>query len=541
MRRLAAIVVGLAPSVAWAVPGPDSVAIVANANVEGSVRLAERYRAARGVPRDRVCALDLAETHTIPLADFREDLEAPLLACLGDTWADIDTIVLVRGVPQRVTLPGGRASLAAVLAVSGSKTSTGADFIGQPPGMQVSCGGNPCLSGAWANPYRGGPFEPGFTETRQGVAWSLRLVTALDGRSDADVERLIASATTADALGGADGEFMLMDGADNARGVLDREYAAVVAALNARGFDDVSRPAFSRDETGHDLAAFFVGTAALDTTIEGNTFRPGAIVDNLTSLGAVPPNFAAPEDERQVSIARWVARGVAGVHGATDEPLNNCFPSRQLLVDYVDGYTLAEAYLGRMPFVYWRNLVLGDPMTAPYAERPVVEFVAIEDGATVTGAVELGVVVTPAPGAPVESLTLYVNGARVERTNEAFIARCQTWDAEGETHLLAVAQNVDAPRTKGWASITIDVTAGREDCTSTPDAGVVDAGSARDGGAAEPTRDAGPAEAPPPLEEAGCACSSAEGESGGVGVLVAALAFVVGGRRRRRSVGARSK
>lgn len=534
MRRLAAIAFLLGPAVAQAVPGPDSVVIVANANVEGSVRLAERYRAARGIPPSRVCALALPETHTIDLATFRADLEAPLIACLGEAWEDVDTVVLVRGVPQRVTLPGGRASLAAVLGVSGSRTSTGADFVGAEPGTQVSCGGTPCLSGAWTNPYRDGPFEPGFSATRQGVEWRLRLVTALDARTDDDVERLIASATTADALGGADGEFMLMDGADPARGALDREYAAVVSALNARGFTDVSRPEFSRDETGHDLAAFLVGTARLDTTIEGNTYRPGAIVDNLTSLGAVPPNFGAPEDEAQVSIARWVAQGVAGVHGTTDEPLNNSFPSRHLLVDYVDGYTLAESYLRRMPFVYWRNLVLGDPLTAPYASRPTVEFLEIADGDAIVGAKQMGVVVNPATGERVDALTLYVNGVEVERTTEAYIVRCQPWDTPGETHLLAVAQNADAPRSKGWAAITVDVTLGSEECApEVPDAGFVDSGVERDGGAS--VRDGGVVDvAPTPMSEGGCACSAGRSSRrGGLWLLV--IAGVLCRRTRNRS------
>ncbi|MFK7989303.1 MAG: hypothetical protein AB8I08_25015 [Sandaracinaceae bacterium] len=92
---------------------------------------------------------------------------------------------------------------------------------------------------------------------------------------------------------------------------------------------------------------------------------------NLTSFGARPINFRET-GESQVSIARWVTAGVAGVHGTVAEPLNNCFPDRELLVRYVDGSTLAEAFHLTMPFVYWRNLVLGDPMAAPFAERPTL-------------------------------------------------------------------------------------------------------------------------------------------------------------------------
>ncbi|MEQ8275790.1 MAG: TIGR03790 family protein [Deltaproteobacteria bacterium] len=529
MRRLIAIVVGLAPSAAWAVPGPDSVAVVANVNDDASVRLAERYRAARDIPREHVCLLDLPTQATIDVAVFRDALEAPLVACLGEAWDRIEAVVLVRGVPQRVNLQGGVASLAAVLGVSGSRTSTGADFVGQPAGVRVMCGNTPCYSATWRNPYRDGPFEPGFVATGQNVEWSLRLVTALDARTERDVERLIASATTAEALGGADGTFMLMDGADNARGVLDREYDAVMAALDARGFTDVSRPAFSRDETGHTLAAFFVGTARLDTTIEGNTFRPGAIVDNLTSLGAVPANFGAPEDEAQVSIARWVEQGVAGAHGAVAEPLNNCFPSRHLLVDYVDGYTLAEAYLKRMPFVYWRNLVLGDPMAAPYADRPTVELIGVADGDVIDGAVEIGVV-GDAEGERFD-LTLLVNGRVVEQSADGVILRCHAWAADGETQILAVAQRREGARSKGWTAVTVDVTRGREDCTMpAPDAGVVDAGTL-DAGV---VRDGGTVTAPDEVElDEGCACAT-HGRRRSPGLVVGLVLCALWCARRRR-------
>ena len=96
-------------------------------------------------------------------------------------------------------------------------TSTGAPILGQPPGVVANCG-SPCLAATWPNPFRTGTFSPGYSRSVNGVSYRPLLVTMIHGRSAEEAAKLIASATTADALGGARGTFMFMDGADPARG-----------------------------------------------------------------------------------------------------------------------------------------------------------------------------------------------------------------------------------------------------------------------------------------------------------------------------------
>lgn len=538
MRRLAlASALTLAPALAHAVPGPDSVAVVANGNVPQSVALARLYIEQRDVPERQLCLLDLPEAETIDLAEYRARFDGPFFACLEDRGVleRIEAVVLARGVPLRVTVPAGsgaqRASLAATLGMGRSVTSTGAPFLGSAPGQRTDCGGSPCLAAYWSNPFRSGPFDPGWEAESQGILHRPLLVTMLHGRSYLDAARLVASATAAEALGGASGEFLLMDGADRARGVLDFFYAEVLAGLEARGFTDVSREAFDRDLTGRTLAAFFVGTAGLGETIEGNTFLPGAIVDNLTSFGAVPENFRASGEERQVSIARWVAKGVAGVHGTTDEPLNNCFPNRRLLLDYVDGYTLAEAYFHHLPFVNWRNLVLGDPTLAPYARRPDVEVQGILPDEVVEGSAE--VTVSASAEGALERLSLYVDGVRVAESAGEPLDLCVAVP-EGRVQVLAVAQRAadgspgSAPRPKGWTAFFVEGRPGPDDCMpEPPDAGVLDAAAAPD---ADSAPDAGTMpDAGASLDEEG-GCQSVPGPTAGLWALIG----LVGLRERRR-------
>src|SRR6478735_1230763 len=106
-RALGALaVLLLLPSVAYAVPGPDSVAVLANADVPGSVALAMRYAEARDVPDAQVCVLSMPTADTITLAEYQSTILDPLRTCLGPTVeARIEAVVVMRGVPLRVTIP----------------------------------------------------------------------------------------------------------------------------------------------------------------------------------------------------------------------------------------------------------------------------------------------------------------------------------------------------------------------------------------------------------------------------------------------------
>jgi len=485
MRRGWIAITLLTPGAAFAVPGPDSTAIVANANVRESVELAERYRKARAIPERHLCALALPTGSTIDFATYESAFFEPLESCLSDAGVldRIEALVLAKGLPLRVAIPTGdrnrRASLAAVASVWKTEDRSGRRLAGTAPGIEADCGGTPCYAAFYPNPFTQGLFEAGWARSQSGQIWRPLLVTALEGRSYADAARLVASATTAEARGGAPGDFVFMEARDGARGRLDVEFDAVVEALDDRGFSARIVP-FQEDLREKTLASFFVGTARLGDTIEGNTYLAGALVDNLTSFGAVPENFA-PEGERQVSVARWVAQGVAGVHGTTDEPLNNCFPSRRLILDYVDGGTLGEAYFRRMPFAYWRNLVLGDPMAAPYAVRPAVRIDGVDRGETVDGAREITVRAIDPLGRGIESIAVFVDGVEIATAGPGdTLSACLVPPAGDDVQLLAVAQVADdgSPagfhQPKGWAVRRFTGVPGATRCAS-PDAGVPDA------------------------------------------------------------------
>jgi hypothetical protein len=519
--RVVSVMIGLVLALGLiAVPGPDSTAIAANVNDPESVALAEAYRSARDIPRAQMCLLDLPAEIDLTLADYRALFLDPFVACLGAAIDRIEAVVLIRGVPLRVAIPidgsrSERVSLAAALAVWRSTTAADTPVLGEPPGNDADCGGTPCYAARWQNVYRRGAFRAGYAgDDRDGNHHRPLLVTMLHGRSYEDAARLYVSALDAETSTAARGSFVFMEGADPARGALDFQFDRVISGLAMRGFDDAMRIPFDRDRTGLTMAAFFVGTAGIGTTIEANTFLPGSLVDNLTSYGAVPENFAE-SGEMQVSIARFVARGVAGAHGTTDEPLNNCFPARDLLLDYVDGFTLGEAYFSSMPFVYWRNLVLGDVMAAPYAVRPVVEIDAAEDGHVIVTAID------PLDRG-IASLALYVDGASVAASARDVLEADLVLPIDRQVELLAVAQaRGNGAQSKGWRMILA-----RGGVPGPPDAGILDSGNPDTGRLDSGIPDSGSIDQGVAIvapEPGGCDCTTAS--RGEVSLLV--LIFVV--------------
>lgn len=499
-----AVLIVAGPAAALAIPGPATTAVIANRNLPESVALARQYVDARSIPERQLCLLDLPNEETVSFQVYLDRLDGPFDTCLSDARVDarIEAVVLMRGVPLRVTVPARldqgaqRASVAALLQSSRATllSDGSARLIDSfSPGQAAMCGPSPCTVARWENAYRSGRFERGWNGQRSGIRQRPWLVTMLHGRSYADAARLIASATQAESstVAKANARFLLMAGADPARGALDPGYFTVAANLESLGFG-VERVDFNANRTGETLAGFVTGAARLDTTIEGNNYLPGALVDNLTSFGAVPENFRVTGEERQVSIARWVAKGVAGAHGTTDEPLNNSFPFRQFLVDWAAGWTLAEAYHRNLPFIYWRNLVLGDAMAAAWAERPSVALQEVIPGQAVAGSTFLSVVAEPQ--AEVTSVVLYVDGLEVERAAGGALARtCIPVPEKASVQLLAVAQtraSGSVAAAKGWTAVTVEGRPGPSDCTPPADAGVAPDGRLSD--ASGPPDMAGP-------------------------------------------------
>ena len=383
------------------------VLVIASDARADNLELMAAYMAARGVPADRGCVLsglpdataDVA-SRTMGAHDYERLILDPVQACLAeaDDPVSIDFLVLLRGAPHHVTGDGWQASVEALLTV-GATTLDDAPLWRRAPAPEVAQ--RPILLNpryeAFA-PYelvaqlRRGPLPPRPTYAalaeagpgevlvvteagveRQGpVVWDLRPTYRLDGGDDLTTQALIDRSVQSDGTAPA-GVWLCMEGADPARGVRDRECDRALDLLEEMDMD-VARPPWTPDlalPADEPVIAYFTGAADLRGAIDGLTYRPGALTDNVTSFGAVPGNWSYDADgESQTSIVRFLTAGASATHGTSAEPLNGAFASAAVLVLYAQGYTLGEAYALSLPYLRWMNVPVGDPLMAPYLPVP---------------------------------------------------------------------------------------------------------------------------------------------------------------------------
>ncbi|MCB9758275.1 MAG: TIGR03790 family protein [Alphaproteobacteria bacterium] len=537
--------------------GPANVLVVYNADDADATDVALHYRDARSIPAGQLCPLtgiDPADD-AISAEDYALLVLDPVEGCLEGLPQpdDVDYLVLVRGLPYRVDITGGYSvSLDMALQVYRASPVIGS---GQLAGSrQANSSGtwyasidNPVLIASvgyeedfdLSNAYMGWYVAASavsrmtrlpdtFSRADAGIAsgysfdGNLFVVGRLDGFDYEDARALVDRAVAADGSYPT-GTLLCMESADGARGARDPECELTTRLLADAGFDAEWLSPHDSALSGRTLAAYYTGAASIRDAIAGNTYAPGAMVDNLTSYGAVPQNFrcseggeTCPASESQTSIARWVRAGATGVHGTVAEPLNNVFPNASALLLYTFGYNMGESWLFSTRFLYWQSTWLGDPLTTPWATRPTVSVpeVEIPEGEPL--------IVEAAHPDGIAELRLYVDGVRVEVASgdrmEAALGR-----VEGEVlEVLAVAVAEDvpvaregwpagevspAPAVQGWTTATVTVGPPLPQDTGTLD----DTG----GGTPPPTK--------------GCACGGAPGG----GAWPALLPLLVLGLRRR--------
>jgi uncharacterized protein (TIGR03790 family) len=94
-------------------------------------------------------------------------------------------------------------------------------------------------------------------------------------------------------------------------------------------------------------------------------FRPGSIAETAVSTSARTFRFT---DKGQSLIADLIAQGATGVKGYVSEPYTAALCRAEVMFDcYTRGRTIAESLWAASPFIMWKDLVVGDPLCAPFA------------------------------------------------------------------------------------------------------------------------------------------------------------------------------
>lgn len=316
---------------------PATVLVVANANNARSIALADYYMWKRAVPPQNKLLLncDAADNaDTCSLAFYNSNISAPIYAKIA-TLPRIDYIVLCRNLPVKITDTAG--SVDSALA---AKRTAKRD-----------------------NPYYGG------TSPFSSAATGVYLVTRLDGWSWGDAFGLVDRGQTH----GGSGPFAFdMDPGKTAsfsykfyNNLMSTANSAVAALGLPTVFDNTSTFIRPNVPLGGYISWGSNDSHYSATAYTGLVFAPGAIVETLVSTSA--SNVRYPGGG-QSQISTLVRGGVTGIKGYVAEPMVDATARPQILfVRYAQGANLAESFYAASPYMAWKDVVLGDPLCAPYA------------------------------------------------------------------------------------------------------------------------------------------------------------------------------
>lgn len=342
MLALLALVLLVTPS--WAVK-PEQIVIIINEEVPESKQVGEYYAAKRKIPAKNICRVKCGTKEIIDTYEYRRLIEKPVKQFLEKTGLNktAEYLVLAKGMPLR--LGEGRSVDGMLMCMD-----IGLDVLGTKSGV--------------SNPY----FNKKESFSRK--KFGFYLATRLDGYTAADAKALVDRSLAAKPEKG----LFLFDGSPGRQSggykLMSLHMSEAHDLILRKGYVSI-----------HDSSAEFIGGkpglmgyfswGSNDKSFDrakykSNKFLPGAIAETPVSTSA---RTFKRTDEGQSLIADLIESGVTGVKGYVAEPTLAAVADPRVMFDrYLSGYNLAESFYMASRWILWRDIVIGDPMCAPYAK-----------------------------------------------------------------------------------------------------------------------------------------------------------------------------
>lgn len=324
------------------------VLVVYNAESRDGSELADYYADKRHIPSRNLLRIDCPDAEDVSEETFEDSILGPIQSTLRSN-PEIDFVVLTKGVPIRLKV-ANQYSVDAWIAA------------GTLPITAIDKPGETALAKS-RNPYFGS------RERFSSAKFGFHLVTRLDGYTLADCKRLVDDALAAKPEAGP----FLFDEADNRRsgdyGAIQAGLERAAEALRKGGRQVVldQSPEFMHpDQPLAGYASWGSNDAAFTRDAYRDLrFKPGAICETFVSTSG---RTFRPTTGGQSLIADLIASGVTGVKGYVSEPFTFALAKPEILFDrYTRGFNLAESFYAASQVLKWKDVVIGDPLCAPYA------------------------------------------------------------------------------------------------------------------------------------------------------------------------------
>ncbi len=373
---------------AAAEPG-ESVAVIYNTRMPESKTVAEHYATVRHVPKNQIFGLDLPTTESISRADYRAQLEVPLLDRLLKAklleltskprpkvippdyspviGARIRYIVLCYGVPLKIARDpslneAGAEKLRPELQRNEAAVDTELALLPLAQDAYQRTGFVP-------NPFYGATNGGAFDPTN-----SLFMVSRLDGPSVEIALHLVDKAVQAESNGFWGRAYIDTRGITNGEYKVGDDWLRTAALIVGRlGFDTTVDTAPQTFPDGFPMSQIAIYAGWYDGEVSGPftrptvEFMPGAFAYHLHSFNATTIRSAT---------SHWtgplLAKGVTITFGSVEEPYLSGTPNPAVFLERLiwNRFTFGEAAYAAQPVLSWQTTVIGDPLYRPYAEAP---------------------------------------------------------------------------------------------------------------------------------------------------------------------------
>jgi uncharacterized protein (TIGR03790 family) len=352
-----------------------NVMVVINEESPESVRIGEYYVAKRRIPPENVVRLETAVADEMDRVTFELFIERPISINLTQNASQdrVHYIVLTKGVPLRVRGSGG---------LDGSTASVDSELsllYRKLLGMPIP------PAGRIPNPYYLGDRPLSAAQPFTHRTHDIFLVTRLDGFNVDDVIKLIDRGAAPErngvfvldqravVLGNRVGDDWLSSAAERLAGggfaervVLERSKTPAKAAAPVLGYYSWGSNDASVS-TRHADVAFAPGAlAGMFVSTDARTFKEPPAGWSIGKWGQTKGYF---EGSPQSLTGDLIRAGATGVAGHVAEPyLDGSARPQILFPGYVAGFNLAESFYLSIPYLSWQNVVIGDPLCAPFKQ-----------------------------------------------------------------------------------------------------------------------------------------------------------------------------
>jgi uncharacterized protein (TIGR03790 family) len=353
----------------------ENVLVVINENSAASVAIGGHYAKARSIGREQVVLLRTETAEVIDAREYTRSIETPIAQWITRRGLQdrILYIVLTKGVPIRIRGTAG---------INGSDASVDSELTLL---YRKLLGMAPTTPGREKNPYflddKPVTVARRFTRFDQDVY----LVTRLDGYTVEDVIQMIDRGLSPVREGRIvlDQRRHLLDTAGGDRWLADAA-ARLESIAPGRPLLDETKDVVETDAPALGYYSWGSNDNANRRRGAGVKFVPGALAGMFVSTDGrtfeEPPADWVPGlsnkpagvfgSGSQSMAADLIREGATGISAHVSEPyLDGTVRPHLLFPAYLAGFNLAEAFYLSMPYLSWRNIIVGDPLVAPFRDR----------------------------------------------------------------------------------------------------------------------------------------------------------------------------